>query len=1277
MTDKKWIVSRIVLVTLVLLTITTAQAGPLLQQPEPPRSVDTLATLSTGFTYQGQLESNSTPVTAECQLAFRLYDQASGGSQVGSAITSTVPITGGLFTVKLDFGSAAFAGDGRWIGIRVQCPGDSVYADMGRHELTATPYAVYARSTGALQGYPITTTAPAVDQVLKWNGSAWAPAINANTAYTAGMGINLEGNTISVLTSTIQQRVTGICDEGYAIRQINGDGSVICEADDNSGGDITAVVAGEGLSGGGASGTVTLTLDLPVPTATVALSATLAPWSGLYGVPPGFADGVDNIAIVISDTNAVYAGEGLSQVSGSDGVTLSVNFGGTGSAPFAARSDHNHSGIYAADSHAHAGEDITSGIVADTYIAATIARDSEIVPTVLANDGAGSTLDADLLEGQHGSYYLDWVNLTNVPTDLADGDDVVTYTVGSGLVMTGTEISVDFSAVASSTHTHSYFQQEALIPTNGAYDWEFFTIGSDSYLAVANSRDDSTVNINSKIYKWNGTSFAEFQSILTHSATDWEYFTISSDSYLAVTNDGNGSTRNINSYVYRWNGTSFAEFQSIPTSGAKAWEFFTIGSDSYLAVANHYNGSTTNIDSKIYRWNGASFVEFQSIPTNGAHGWEFFTIGSDSYLAVSNHINGSNRNINSKIYKWNGTSFVEFQSILTHSAGDWEFFTIDSDVYLAMPNAYDGSTFNLDSKIYRWNGVSFAEFQSIPTNGAVDWEFFTIGGNAYIAVANSNNGSTSNLDSKIYRWNGISFVEFQSTPTNGAYDWKFFIIDSDVYLAVANFRNDSAYNIDSKIYKLQSCCETTGFWERNSPDVYYIGGNVGISTTIPGAKLDVVGGAIRTDDQLISTVSTDTAPISVASTTRVDNLNADLLDGQHASDFQQSVNETCAVGSTIRAVNADGTVVCQVDAPLNRAAAPAANISTTLDSADISGGWSSLTIGADGLGLISYIACPANCNLKVAHCNDLACTSASTSTLVSVGDGSGGLFTSIIIGTDGLGLISYRDDTNDDLKVAHCNDVACTSATISTLDSTGNVGGYNSIIIGADGLGLIAYHGGTPWVQKVAHCNDVACTSATISTLDSVDWGGGYSSITIGADGLGLISYMDDTTVDLKVAHCSNVTCTSATITTLDSAGNAGVFTSVTIGSDGLGLISYRENSSPGELRVAHCSNVTCTSAITTTLASGGGLSSVTIGADGLGLISYYDHINQALRVAHCNDLVCTSATLTTVAFGYALVPHQITLGVDGLGLIISNDATQLKMIHCSNVFCVPYWRRR
>ena len=56
--------------------------------------------------------------------------------------------------------------------------------------------------------------------------------------------------------------------------------------------------------------------------------------------------------------------------------------------------------------HEHVGEEITSGTVGEGVIDSAIARDSEIMPAVLADDGPGSGLDADTLDGIEGTSYL-------------------------------------------------------------------------------------------------------------------------------------------------------------------------------------------------------------------------------------------------------------------------------------------------------------------------------------------------------------------------------------------------------------------------------------------------------------------------------------------------------------------------------------------------------------------------------------------------------------------------------------------------------------------------------------------------------------------------------------------------------------------------------------------------------------------------------------------------------------------------------------------------------
>jgi len=101
-----------------------------------------------------------------------------------------------------------------------------------------------------------------------------------------------------------------------------------------------------------------------------------------------------------------------------------------------------------------------------------------------------------------------------------------------------------------------------------------------------------------------------------------------------------------------------------------------------------------------------------------------------------------------------------------------------------------------------------------------------------------------------------------------------------------------------------------------------------------------------------------------------------------------------------------------------------------------------------------------------------------------------------------------------------------TRSTTTSPRPNAGVGYYASITIGADGFGLISYLDNNGFDLKIAHCSNAACTTATFATLDSAGAAGWHSSVTIGADGLGLISYYDYTNTDLKVAHCANVTCT-------------------------------------------------------------------------------------------------------------------------------------------------------
>jgi Calx-beta domain len=286
-----------------------------------------------------------------------------------------------------------------------------------------------------------------------------------------------------------------------------------------------------------------------------------------------------------------------------------------------------------------------------------------------------------------------------------------------------------------------------------------------------------------------------------------------------------------------------------------------------------------------------------------------------------------------------------------------------------------------------------------------------------------------------------------------------------------------------------------------------------------------------------------------------------------------------------------------------------------------------------------------------------ALSAASEASTVSMLD-PGTLVTSpaIAIGTDGLALIAYVGNGGS-LKVAHCSDAACTAATISTVGTVGAVdegGGNVSLAVGTDGCGIIAYYATTaPEGLRVAHCNDQACTGATVATIDS-GWVSGQTSIALGASGRPLVVYplVGAQPAHLTAAYCADAACSSATLTSIAplALGAGRRDTAVVIGSDGLPLVAYVPfgggTGPPVPPIMIHCADAACTMPIASTptppavraAAALVGFNSVwrpslTIGADGRGLLSYesryYGLLPQQnvfeVRLRHCADAACSA----------------------------------------------------
>ena len=103
----------------------------------------TVSAQSTEFTFQGSFKDGDSPANGSYDLEFALFDALSGGAQLGSTLTRNgVAVTGGIFTVSLDFGDQ-FPGAGRFLEIRLRLAGGGPFTLLTpRHQVNSAPYTI-------------------------------------------------------------------------------------------------------------------------------------------------------------------------------------------------------------------------------------------------------------------------------------------------------------------------------------------------------------------------------------------------------------------------------------------------------------------------------------------------------------------------------------------------------------------------------------------------------------------------------------------------------------------------------------------------------------------------------------------------------------------------------------------------------------------------------------------------------------------------------------------------------------------------------------------------------------------------------------------------------------------------------------------------------------------------------------------------------------------------------------------------------------------------------
>ena len=166
------------------------------------------AAQTTEFAYQGFLKDGAAAANGNYDFEFRLFDQPTGGVQIGITLQRlSIPVVQGSFTVFLDFGSAAFNGPDRLIGIDVRPTGGGAFVPLSpRQKVNSAPYSVRSLNSasadqannaaqlgGVAAGQYVITTDPRMSDAR--NPLANSPNYIQNTAVQqAASNFNISGN---------------------------------------------------------------------------------------------------------------------------------------------------------------------------------------------------------------------------------------------------------------------------------------------------------------------------------------------------------------------------------------------------------------------------------------------------------------------------------------------------------------------------------------------------------------------------------------------------------------------------------------------------------------------------------------------------------------------------------------------------------------------------------------------------------------------------------------------------------------------------------------------------------------------------------------------------------------------------------------------------------------------------------------------------------------------------------------------------------------------------
>jgi len=192
-------------------------------------SAATAIAAPTRITFSGRLTTSTGPVTGAVNLTFKLFDGATGGTEVWTETRNGIGAQDGLVFVELGetttLDEAVFDGPRKFleitVGTEILTPrltinsvpyaisatsADTLGGSVGAGDVvtTVTPGAgIAATKTGNTLNVSLATTGCTTGEVWKFNGTTFScePDVDTTTTYTGGTGIAIAGTVVSLATT--------------------------------------------------------------------------------------------------------------------------------------------------------------------------------------------------------------------------------------------------------------------------------------------------------------------------------------------------------------------------------------------------------------------------------------------------------------------------------------------------------------------------------------------------------------------------------------------------------------------------------------------------------------------------------------------------------------------------------------------------------------------------------------------------------------------------------------------------------------------------------------------------------------------------------------------------------------------------------------------------------------------------------------------------------------------------------------------------------------------